>query len=470
MYIQQMYTNCLSEAAYYIESRGEAVIIDPLRDINPYVELAKTRNATIKYIFETHFHADFVSGHLDLSKATGAPIIYGPGTVTKLDVTVASDNQQFSIGNLTLEVLHTPGHTLESTCYLLKDENGNDYAVFTGDTLFVGDVGRPDLAQQEEKITTTDLAGMLYESLQAKLVPLADNVLVYPAHGPGSACGKNLGPNTHSTMGEEKKNNYALQASSKEDFIKKVTDNIPAPPQYFPINAKINKEGYNSLDQVISQGLTRLSIDAFKKLSADEDMILLDTRPSFLFAEGFIPNSISIGLDGRFAEWAGSLLPFDKPILLIAEQGQEEESIIRLSRVGLDKVQGYLEGGFEHWQKSGEPIDMIINVEADELMMDIPFDNNLVILDVRKPVEYADGHLKNAVNLPLSEMSDPGSMATIDEIQNLYVHCAAGYRSIIASSLLKRQGFHNLRNIVGGWNKIKEQEKAEIVKESSVLN
>ncbi len=470
MYIQQMYTNCLSEAAYYIESQGEAAIIDPLRDIDTYLELAKTRNTTIKYIFETHFHADFVSGHLDLSKATGAPIVYGPDTVTKFDVIVATDKQRFSIGNLTIEVLHTPGHTLESSCYLLKDENGKDYCVFTGDTLFVGDVGRPDLAQQENKITTVDLAGMLYDSLHAKIVPLADDVIVYPAHGPGSACGKNLGPNTYSTIGEEKKNNYALQASSKEDFVKKVTENIPAPPQYFPINARINKEGYDSLDQVMSQGLTPLSIDVFKKLSAVEDTILLDTRASSLFAEGFIPGSISIGLDGRFAEWAGSILPFDKPILLIAEQEQVEESIIRLSRVGLDKIQGYLDGGFEKWKNNGESIDMIINIEADELMMDIPFDSNLVILDVRKPVEYAEGHLKNAVNLPLGEMTDPGNMANIDDSQNLYVHCAAGYRSIIASSLLKRQGFHNLRNIVGGWSKIKEQEKAAIVKESSVLN
>jgi glyoxylase-like metal-dependent hydrolase (beta-lactamase superfamily II)/rhodanese-related sulfurtransferase len=469
MYIKQLYTGCLSEAAYYIESKGEAAIIDPLRDIDVYISLAKERNTTIKYIFETHFHADFISGHLDLSKATNAPIVYGPETVTKFPVHIAKDSEEFKIGDLTIKVLHTPGHTTESTCYLLKDENGKDYCVFTGDTLFVGDVGRPDLAQKGAEVTTSDLAGMLYNSLQAKIVPLADDVIVYPAHGPGSSCGKNIGPNTFSTIGDEKKFNYALQATDKEAFIKVVTDGIPPPPQYFPINAKINKEGYDSLDDVLSVSLRPLSVIEFKKV-LDTEAVILDTRNIDEFMHGFIPGSVSIGLDGRFAEWAGSLLPFDVPMLLVTDAGKEKESIVRLARVGLDKVQGYLEGGYASWQRSGEPIDMIVNVEADELMMDVPFDKNLLVLDVRKPTEFAEGHLKDAVNLPLSDMTDPGNMANFEDTQNLYVHCAGGYRSVIAASLLKRQGIHNLRNVAGGWNKIKEQKGAEVVKEKSVLN
>ena len=470
MYIQQLYTGCLSEAAYYIESNGEAAVIDPLRDIDEYLQIANQRNARIKYIFETHFHADFVSGHLDLSNATGAPIVYGPKTDTKFPVHVATDGETFKIGELTIEVLHTPGHTLESTCYLLKDATGKDHCVFTGDTLFVGDVGRPDLAQKAEEITMNDLAGMMYDSIHSKLFPLADDVIVYPAHGPGSSCGKNLGPHTSSTIGEEKQTNYAMKASTKEEFIKEVTDGIAAPPQYFPINAMINKEGYDSLDEVLRQGMTTLSVEDFKKIAAEKDTIILDTRRADDFTQEFIPGSISIGLEGRFAEWAGSLLPFNAPMLLVTEPGKEKETIIRLARVGFSKVQGYLAGGFSSWKKAGEPIDMIINVEADELMMDIPFDDRLVVVDVRKPAEFADGHLKNAQNIPLNEMSDPASMANLEEDQNIYVHCAGGYRSVIATSLIKRQGMHNIRNIVGGWSSIKEQAKAEIVKETSVLN
>jgi hydroxyacylglutathione hydrolase len=469
MFIQQLYTGCLSEAAYYIESNGEAAVIDPLRDIDGYLQLANERKARIKYIFETHFHADFVSGHLDLAAATGAPIVYGPGTQTKFEAHVAKDGEQFKIGAISIQVLHTPGHTLESSCYLLKDENGKDHCVFTGDTLFVGDVGRPDLAQKGEQITVTDLAGMLYDSLHNKLAPLADDVIVYPAHGPGSACGKNLGPSTHSTIGEEKKTNYAMKAESKDQFIKEVTDGIPAPPQYFPINAMINKEGYDSLDAILKQGMTPLSVDAFKK-TVNEDTVILDTRRADTFTLGFVPGSISIGLEGRFAEWAGSLLPFDAPLLLVTDPGKEKETIIRLARVGFSKVMGYLDGGFAAWQQGGEEVDLIIDVEPDELMMDIPFDDRLVVVDVRKPAEYADGHLKDAQNIPLNDMTDPGVMSNLEEDQNIYVHCQGGYRSVIASSLLKRQGIHNIRNVVGGWNKIKEQEKAEVVKEKSVLN
>ena len=335
--------------------------------------------------------------------------------------------------------------------------------------LFVGDVGRPDLAQKGAEITMADLAGMMYDSIHTKLFPLEDEVLVYPAHGPGSSCGKNLGPNTHSTIGEEKQNNYALKAATKEEFIQQVTDGIQAPPTYFPINAKINKEGYDSLDNVLVQGLKGLSVKKFKA-ALTEDTIILDTRNATVFTEGFIPGSISIGLEGRFAEWAGSILPFESPMLLVTEQGQEKETIVRLARVGFDKVKGYLEGSFEAWQKAGEDIDMIIDIEADELMMDLPHDNNLVVVDVRRTTEFADGHLKDAKNIPLIDMTDPAEIANLEETQNLYVHCAGGYRSVIAASLLKRHGIHNLRNVLGGWGKIKEQEKAEIVKETSVLN
>ncbi|MBY0476350.1 MAG: MBL fold metallo-hydrolase [Chitinophagaceae bacterium] len=468
MFIQQLYTNCLSEAAYYIESNGECAIIDPLRDIEVYLNLAKERKATIKYIFETHFHADFVSGHLDLAKESNTPIVYGPQTETAFPVYVAKDGEQFKVGDLTIEVLHTPGHTFESSCYLLKDPQGKDHCVFTGDTLFVGDVGRPDLAQGGN-ISMHELAGMMFDSLQNKLLPLADDVIVYPAHGPGSACGKNLGAETYSTIGEQKQSNYALQQSSKEAFIKAVTNGLEAPPKYFPINAKINKEGYGSLETLLKKGLTPLNIDALKQLSKEPKTIILDTRNANEFTQGFIPGSVSIGLEGRFAEWAGAILPFDENILLVCEEGKEEETIIRLARVGFDQVKGFLKGGFDAWKNAGETVDLIIDVEADELAMDIPHDNNLVVVDVRKETEFADGHVKNAVNLPLSEMNDPGLLANIDERDNLYVHCAGGYRSVIASSLLKRQGFHNLRNVVGGFIKIKEQ-KIDIVKETSVLN
>lgn len=469
MFIKQLYTGCLSEAAYYIESNGEAAVIDPLRDIDAYLELANERKTRIKYIFETHFHADFVSGHLDLAQATGAPIVYGPGTETKFPVHIAKDGETFKVGDLTIEVLHTPGHTLESSCYLLKDANGKNHCVFTGDTLFVGDVGRPDLAQKGNEITMYDLAGMMYDSIHSKLFPLEDDVIIYPAHGPGSSCGKNLGPNTHSTIGEEKKFNYAMKAATKEEFIKEVTDGIAAPPLYFPINAKINKEGYDSLDEVLVNGMKALSVSAFKNLMND-DTIILDTRNANLFTQGFIPGSVSIGLEGRFAEWAGSLLSFNVPMLLVTEPGKEKETIVRLARVGFDKVKGYLNGSFEAWKNAGEEIDLIINVEADELMMDMPHDKNLVVVDVRRETEFADGHLKDAVNLPLSDMNDQATMADLEDQQNLYVHCAGGYRSVIAASLLKKQGFHNLRNVLGGWDKIKTQEKAEIVKETSVLN
>lgn len=468
MFIKQLYTGCLSEAAYYIESEGEVAIIDPLRDTDEYIKLAKERNAGIKYIFETHFHADFVSGHIDLGKKTGAPIIYGPGANTTYEVYNSKDNEIFKLGKVSIQVLHTPGHTLESTCYLLRDENDKPHALFTGDTLFVGDVGRPDLSSGN--MSSQELAGIMYDTIQNKILPLADDVLVYPAHGAGSSCGKNMGPETYSTIGDQKKTNYALQPQTKEEFIAAVTDGLAVAPKYFAINAQINMQGYESLDAVKQKGLTALSIDEFKKLAAEDDTWILDTRNATLFTKGFVPGSVSIGLEGRFAEWAGSLLPFDKPMVLVTEPGKEEESVIRLSRVGFDKMKGYLKGGFEAWQAAGETVDLIIDVEADELAMDIPHDPNLVVVDVRRETEFADGHIKNAQNLPLNEMNDLVNLVHFEDSQNLYVHCLGGYRSVIAASLLKRQGVHNLRNVLGGWGKIKEQETIKIEKETSVLN
>ena len=468
MYIQQLYTGCLSEAAYYIESEGEAAIIDPLRDIEEYLIMARDRKATIKYIFETHFHADFVSGHLDLAEASGAPIVYGPETETQFPIYRAKDGEIFKLGKLTIEVLHTPGHTIESSCYLLRDTNGKPHAIFTGDTLFVGDVGRPDLSSGN--MSSEELASMLYDSLRNKIAPLPDEVIVYPAHGAGSSCGKNLGPDTYSTLGEEKKTNYALQATSKEDFIKSVTDGLNAPPQYFAVNARINKEGYESLSEIMEEGLKALSVNDFKALVKDGETICLDTRTAADFSEGFVPGSVNIGLDGRFAEWAGSLLPFDKPIILVTDPGKERETVIRLARVGFAQMRGYLDGGFPGWKSSGEPVDMVINVDADEFVMDIPFEKRLRIVDVRREAEFADGHVAGALSIPLETLTDPGTMADFDDKDNIYIHCASGYRSMVAASLFKRQGIHNLHNVRGGWNEIKNLTGFDIEKEKSVLN
>jgi hydroxyacylglutathione hydrolase len=467
MLIKQLYTGCLSEAAYFIESNGEAAVIDPLRDTEAYFDLAKEQNAQIKYIFETHFHADFVSGHLDLHKSTGAPIVYGPNTETNFPIHLAKDGEVFRVGNISIEVLHTPGHTLESTCYLLKDEQGKPHAIFTGDTLFVGDVGRPDLSSGS--MSKEELASIMYDSLK-KIVGLPDEVLVYPAHGPGSSCGKNLGPNTTSTIGEEKLTNYALQPQSREDFIKSVTEGLDAPPQYFPINAKINKEGYDSLDNIVNKGMEALSIKDFKKLTGEEGTIILDTRDPLVFTQGFIPGSISIGLEGRFAEWAGILIPFDKPIVLVTEPGQEKETIIRLARVGFSMINGHLAGGYPAWSQAGERIDLIVDIEADELAMDIPYDDNMVIIDVRRETEFGNGHVAGAINIPLDELTDPATMVNIEDNHNVYVHCGSGYRSVIAISIMKRQGIHNLRNVIGGWDKIKDTKGIEVAKENSVLN
>jgi len=466
MYIEQLYTSCLSEAAYFIESEGEVAIIDPLRDTDVYISMADSRNATIKYIFETHFHADFVSGHIDLAKKTGATIVYGPNATTGFEKYSAKDNEEFALGKVTIKVLHTPGHTLESTCYLLQNEEGQPEAIFTGDTLFVGDVGRPDLFSGN--LTKEELAAYMYDSLN-RLKELPDNVKVYPAHGPGSSCGKNLGPNTFSTIGEEKRSNYAMQDQGKDEFINAVTTGLNTPPVYFPVNASINQKGYMSLDEIKESGLRGLNLAAFKE-EIEKNAIILDTRSALVFTEGFIPGSVSIGLEGRFAEWAGAILPFHEKIILVTETGKEEETLIRLARVGFDQIAGYLEGGYATWKNAGEPIDLIIDIEADELKMDLNYDPKIVIVDVRKELEFSNGHVQTAVNIPLATMTDISTISNFDDTDNLYIHCAGGYRSVIASSLLKRQGIHNLRNVLGGYEKIKLVPDMPLVAAKELLN
>ncbi len=467
MAVEQLYTKCLSEAAYFIWDGGEAAVIDPLRDIDEYLEKAEALGVKIKYIFETHFHADFVSGHRELSEKTGAPIVYGSQAKASFDFHKAQDGERFGIGDLTIEAIHTPGHTLESTCYLLRDASGRAEGIFTGDTLFVGDVGRPDLFSGN--LSKEELAGMLYDSLETKIKTLPDHVVVYPAHGPGSACGKALGKETTSTIGIQKETNYALKAESKEAFIKEVTTGLNTPPAYFPLNAKLNQQGPEALGKIMETAHQALSIREFKQ-KVDDGAWIIDTRDSKVFTEGFVPGSVSIGLDGRYAEWAGSLLPYDKNLVLVTELGKEKESITRLARVGLDKVIGYLDGGYEAWQAAGEPTDMIIDIEADELLMDLPHDPKMAVIDVRKEGEFADGHIRGAQNLPLSTLTDPAVVANVPEDANLYIHCAGGYRSVIAASLLKREGFHNLRNVLGGWGAMKDLKGLPVVQETVKLN
>jgi hydroxyacylglutathione hydrolase len=448
MQVEQLYTNCLSEAAYFIESDGEAAVIDPLRDYQSYIDLAQKKGAVIKYIFETHFHADFVSGHIDLAGKTGASIVYGPETVTNYPVIVASNGQRFKIGKLELEVIHTPGHTPESTCYLLYDEQKKPYCLFTGDTLFVGDVGRPDLFGA--KITKEEMASRMYDSLQL-VKKLDDEVLVYPAHGPGSACGKNLGKETWSTIGIQKKQNYALQDISREEFIKSITSGLSKPPQYFPLNAKINSEGYSSLDEVMARSNRPLSIDAFKN-EIKSGAIVVDTRDEDVFEKGFVPGSIFIGLNGRFAEWIGTLLKMDERLLLVTDGGKEEETIIRMARVGYENVTGFLEGGFEAWKNAGLDYDMVISIDADEFKLDYDHDR-ITVVDVRKETEYEAGHVDGALNVVLQDFNT--QVHKLDSLDDdLYVHCQGGYRSMIAASLLKRKGFNSIKNVYGGWQAI----------------
>ncbi|WP_316850315.1 MBL fold metallo-hydrolase [Pedobacter agri] len=452
MKIEQIYTGCLAEAAYYIESNGEAAIIDPLREVGTYLKKAEKAGATIKYIFETHFHADFVSGHVDLAEKSGAKIIYGPTAKTEFESHIAKDREQFKIGNLTITALHTPGHTLESTTYLLTDENGKDHCIFSGDTLFIGDVGRPDLAQKGN-LTMEDLAGMLYDSLNEKIKPLADDVIVYPAHGAGSACGKSMSKETFDTLGHQKQVNYALKAQTKEQFIKEVTDGIMPPPQYFAKNAAMNKGGVDSIDDVYEKGLNALTPQAFENTANQTGAILLDTRDPQLFAKGFIPNSINIGLNGQFAPWVGALITdLQQPILLITDEGKEQESITRLTRVGYDHTIGYLDGGFERWTDAGKEIDTIETISAETFELAVQ-DNEIIALDVRKPGEYESEHLEFTLSRPLDFIDD--WMGEIDPEATYYIHCAGGYRSMIAASILKSRGVENVIDVAGGYGAIK---------------
>ena len=455
MNIEQIYTGCLSQGAYYIESQGEAAIIDPLREVKPYLEKAKKNKAAIKYIFETHFHADFVSGHVTLAKETGATIVYGPEAKTGFDSLIAKDQQEFKIGEITLTVLHTPGHTMESTTYLLRDASQKDIAIFSGDTLFLGDVGRPDLAQKAADITQEDLAGILYESLRKKIMPLADDVLVYPAHGAGSACGKNLSKETVGTLGEQKKTNYALRADmTKEEFIKEVTDGLLPPPQYFPLNVKMNKEGYEDIDTVLKSGTTPLDPEAFEKLANQSGAIILDVRHQDAFAEAHIPQSIFIGIDGGFAPWVGALIgDVEQPILLVTPEGREEETVTRLARVGFDNTLGYLDGSLKAWKKAGKATDSVEGIDTTE-MKTLSEKESLTVFDVRKPGEYLSEHLPDAKNTPLDFINE--HMNEFPTGTPFYMHCAGGYRSVIAASILKSRGIHNLIDVRGGFGAIKE--------------
>ncbi|TXD46818.1 MBL fold metallo-hydrolase [Polaribacter sp. IC073] len=453
MIIEQIYTGCLAQGAYYIESNGEVAIIDPLREVQDYIDRAANNNAKIKYIFETHFHADFVSGHVTLAEKTGAKIVYGPTAKTSFDAIIAEDNQVFKVGDITITVLHTPGHTMESSCYLLKDKNGKDYAIFSGDTLFLGDVGRPDLAQKGA-ITEEDLAGFLFDSLRNKVMPLADDVIVYPAHGAGSACGKNLSKETVGTIGNQKETNYALRADmTKAEFVKEVTDGLLPPPAYFPLNVKLNKEGYKSIDEVLENSAKPLSVKAFEIHANETNALILDVRHQSEFIKGFIPQSIFIGLGGTFAPWVGALIKdIKQPILLVTPEGEEEATIIRLSRVGFDNVLGYLKGSFSSWKEAGKEIDTLESVSAHVLEEKIK--ENMPVFDVRKPGEYESEHIKVADSTPLDFLNT--HISEFPKKGNFYVHCAGGYRSVIASSILKARGFHNVIDVSGGYAAIKE--------------
>ena len=454
MKIEQIYTGCLAQGAYYIESDGEVAIIDPLREVEPYIGRAKTDNAKIKYIFETHFHADFVSGHVTLSKETGAPIIYGPSANPSFEAIIAEDNQEFKLGAITIKVLHTPGHTMESTTYLLRDKNGKDHAIFSGDTLFLGDVGRPDLAQKAADMTQEDLAGILFDSLRTKIMPLADDVIVYPAHGAGSACGKNMMKETVDTLGNQKKMNYALRADmTKEEFVSEVTEGLLPPPKYFPLNVKMNKEGYEDISDVLNRGNTALSPDIFETAANETGALVLDVRHQDDFVKGHIPRSIFIGLNGDFAPWVGALIADVKqPILLVAPIGKEKEAVIRLSRVGFDGTIGYLKGGFKAWKIAGKDYDSITAVPSAEVMVQINA-KEVSVFDVRKESEYNSEHVVDAINTPLEFLND--HLAEFPKEEIFLLHCAAGYRSVIAASILKSRGIHNLIDITEGFKAIK---------------
>lgn len=463
MKIEQIYTGCLAQGAYYVESNGEAVIIDPLREVQPYIEKAEKNKAKIRWVLETHFHADFVSGHLDLSKKTGAPIVYGPNAQPEFEFYSASDGEILKVGNITITVLHTPGHTMESTSYLLKDESGKPVALFSGDTLFIGDVGRPDLAQKiKTELTQEILAGHLFDSLRNKIMPLPDDIIVYPAHGAGSACGKNMSKETTDTLGHQKLTNYALRPNmTKEEFIREVTTGLVPPPAYFPLNVLLNIKGYESIDKVLERGLHALSPDAFETAANETGALLLDVRAPQTFAKGFVPNSINIGLEGQFAPWVGTLIPdIKQELLLVTEPGTEEEVVTRLSRVGYDHVIGYLEGGFENWKKAGKEVDTITSITVDEFAAIKEKDPGAEVLDVRKKSEYQSEHLIDAENIPLDFVND--AMSMIDKDKTYYVHCAGGYRSMIFTSILRARGFDNLVDVKGGFKAMKEINKFKV--------
>ena len=457
MKVEQIYTGCLAQGAYFIQSEGEAIVIDPLREIQPYIQKAKNENVKIKYVLETHFHADFVSGHIDLAKETGAKIVFGPNAKTNFEAHIAQDGEILKIGNVRIKVLHTPGHTMESTSYLLFDENGKEYALFSGDTLFIGDVGRPDLAAKSH-LTIEDLAGHLYDSLRTKIMSLPNDVLVYPAHGAGSACGKNMSKETFDTLGHQKEVNYALRSDmSKQEFILEVTNGLLPPPSYFPKNVLMNKEGYDNIEEVIKKGTKALSPAEFEIVANETKALILDVRNQADFAKGFIPNSINIGIDGSFAPWVGSLITdIKQEILLVTDEGREEETVIRLARVGYDFAIGYLKGGFEAWKSENREIDTINSIPATEFIDIYKKDSNVSILDVRKTGEFLSEHIVDAINLPLDYIND--GIASIDKNKTYYVHCAGGYRSMIYLSILKSRGYENLINIESGYKTIVSDE------------
>ncbi len=470
MKVEQIYTGCLAQGAYYIVSENEAAIIDPLREIQPYLDRLAKDHVTLKYIFETHFHADFVSGHLDLSKKTGAPIVYGPTAQPEFEAITAEDNQIFEIGKVKIKVLHTPGHTLESATFMLIDENGKETAIFSGDTLFLGDVGRPDLAQKAAHMTQEELAGLLYDSLQTKIMPLADDIIVYPAHGAGSACGKNMQKETVDILGNQKKTNYALNQPNKETFVKEVLDGLAPPPKYFGMNVAMNKTGYESFDSVLNKGLNPILTNDFEAVAEETGALILDTRSPGDFFKGFVPNAINIGLKGDFAPWVGAMIvDVKQPLLLVSDEGTQEEVITRLSRVGFDNVLGYLEGGFDAWKASGKEVDVVNRISAEQFASE--FKNDSKVIDVRKEGEYEAEHVEEAYSKPLAYISEWAG--NIDDKEHFFLHCAGGYRSMIAASILNARGIRNFTEVDGGFNGIKKTEKvptSNFVCQSKTLN
>ncbi|CAN5825114.1 MBL fold metallo-hydrolase [soil metagenome] len=452
MNIEQIYTGCLAQGAYYISSNGEAAIIDPLRETEPYMSRLQKDNVKLKYIFETHFHADFVSGHVDLSKKTGAPIVYGPNATCAFDCISAKDGEEFKVGDITIKVLHTPGHTMESTTYLLKDETGKDHCIFSGDTLFLGDVGRPDLAQKAANMTQEELAGLLYDSLMNKIMPLADDVIVYPAHGAGSACGKNMMKETVDTLGNQKRMNYALNQPNKEAFIKAVTEGLLPPPAYFGLNVAMNKQGYESFESVLTHGMKALTPGEFETAAENTTALILDTRASVDFYKGFVPQSINIGLNGDFAPWVGAMIVNVKqPILIVTDEGKEEETVTRLSRVGFDNLLGHLQGGFAAWLDAGKDVDVVDRISAEQFAGEVDIAKDK-ILDIRKETEYSAEHIEDAYNRPLAYINE--WIKDINPDEHFYIHCQSGYRSMIAASILQARGYRHFTEVGGGFKAI----------------